>query len=40
MEGQSVFSYSYKGKSKVKTLAAAKAIKMTGHQTIDLGLLF
>ncbi len=40
MEGQSVFPYSYKHKSKVKTLAAAKAIKVTGHQTIDPGMLF
>lgn len=40
MEGQSVFSYSYKRKTKVKTLAAARAIKVTDDRTIDPALLF
>ena len=39
MEGQSVFSYSYKLMNKVKTLAAARTIKITGQQTIDSSLL-
>ena len=37
MQGRSVFSYSYKRKNKVKTLAAART---TGQQTIDSSLLF
>ena len=40
MEGQSALSYSYKCKNKVKTLAAARTIKVTGQQTIDSSLLF
>ena len=40
MEGQSVFSYSYKRKFKVKTLASARAIKVTDDKTIDPALLF
>ena len=40
MEGQAIFSYTYKRKAKVKTLAASRTIKITGDQTIDPALLF
>ena len=36
----SVFSYSYKRKMKVKTLASARAIKVSEDQAIDPALLF
>ena len=40
MEGQAIFSYTYKRKVKVKTLAASHTIKITEDQTIDPALLF
>ena len=40
MEGQAIFSYTYKWKAKVKTLAASRTIKITEDQTIDPALLF
>ena len=40
MEGQAIFSYTYKRKAKVKTLAASCTIKITEDQTIDPALLF
>ena len=40
MEGQAIFSYTYKWKAKVKTLAASRTIKITEDQTIDSALLF
>ena len=40
MEGQAIFSYTYKRKAKVKTLAASRTIKITEDQTIDPALLF
>ena len=40
MEGQSVFSYLFKRKSKVKTLASARAIKVSDDRTNDPALLF
>ena len=40
MEGQAIFSYTYKWKAKVKTLAASRTIKITEYQTIDPALLF
>ena len=40
MEGQAIFSYTYKRKAKVKTLAASRTIKITEDQTIDPTLLF
>ena len=40
MEGQVIFSYTYKRKAKVKTLAASRTIKITEDQTIDPALLF
>ena len=40
MEGQSVFSYSYKRENKVKTLASGRVIKVTRDETIDPALLF
>ena len=40
MEGQSVLSYSYKRKNKVKTLAFGRVIKGTQDETIDPALLF
>ena len=39
MEGQAIFSYTYKRKAKVKTLAASHTIKITQDQTIDPALL-
>ena len=39
MEGQAIFSYTYKWKAKVKTLAAPRTIKITEDQTIDPALL-
>ncbi len=35
MDGQSVFSYSHKRNTRVKTLATARAIKVTEDRTID-----
>ena len=35
MEGQCVFDYSYKRKTKIKTLASARAIKVTEDCTIQ-----
>ena len=40
MEGQSIFSYSHKRNTRVKTLATARAIKVTEDRTIDPALLF
>ncbi|XP_033103662.1 uncharacterized protein LOC117106409 [Anneissia japonica] len=40
MEGQWVFPYSYRRKNKAKTLASARAIKVSEDQTIDPALLF
>ena len=40
MGGQSVFSYLYKRTNKVKTLASARAIKITNDRSIDPALLF
>ena len=40
MEGQSVFSYSYKRKNKVKSLACGRVIKVTQDETFDPALLF
>ena len=40
MEGQAIFSYTYKRKAKVKTLAASRTIKTTEDQIIDPALLF
>ena len=40
MEGQAIFSDTYKWKAKVKTLAASRTIKITEDQTIDPALLF
>ena len=40
MEGQAIFSYTYKQKAKVKTLAASRTINITEDQTIDPALLF
>ena len=40
MEGQAIFSYSYSRKSKVKTLAVSRYIRVTDHETIDPALLF
>ena len=40
MGGQSVFSYLYKRTNKVKTLASARAIKVTNDRSIDPALLF
>ena len=40
MEGQSIFSYSHKRNTRVKTLATAGAIKITEDRTIDPALLF
>ena len=40
MEGQAIFSYTYKRKAKVKTLAASRTMKITEDQTIDPALLF
>ena len=40
MEGQAIFSYTYKRKAKVKTLAASRTIKIAEDQTIDQALLF
>ena len=40
MEGQAVFSYSFKRKARVKTLASARTVKVTDDQTIDPALLF
>ena len=40
MEGQSIFSYSHKRNTRVKTLATARAIKITEDRTIDPALLF
>ena len=35
MEGQSVFSYSHKRNTAVRTLSSARAVKVTKDQTID-----
>ena len=40
MEGQAIFSYTYKRKAKVKTLAASRTIKIMEDQTIDPASLF
>ena len=40
MEGQAIFSYTYKWKAKVKTLAASRTVRITEDQTIDPALLF
>ena len=40
MEGQSVFSYSHKLNTAVRTLASARAGKVTKDRTIDPTLLF
>jgi len=40
MNGVSVFDYSYKRKSKVKTLAYARGVKVSEERTIDPVLLF
>ena len=40
MEGQVIFSYTYKRKAKVKTLAASRTLKITEDQTINPTLLF
>lgn len=40
MEGQSIFSYSHKRNTRVKTLATARAIKVTEDRAIDPALLF
>ena len=40
MEGQAIFSYTYKQKAKVKTLTASRTMKITEDQTIDPALLF
>jgi hypothetical protein len=40
MKGQSVFSYSFKWKDKVVTLATTSAVKFNEDRTIDLSLLF
>lgn len=40
MENQSIFTYSHKRNMKVKTLASAKAVKVTEERTIDPALLF
>ena len=42
VKGQSVFSYSFKRRRKVKTLASASALKVNGEgeRTIDPALLF
>ena len=40
MEGKSIFSYSHKRNTKVKTLAATRAIKVNEDRAIDPALLF
>ena len=40
MEGQEIFSFSYKRKMKVKTMASARAIEVTEDRAIDPALLF
>ena len=40
MEGQAIFSYTYKRKAKVKTLAASRTIKITEDQIINPALQF
>jgi len=40
MEGQSVFSFSYRRNMKAKTLASASTIRITEDRTIDSALLF